>query len=62
MKTTCLYCGMMGEMEVKDKYFFDGVDYLRFREAFDAVTEEEIRRILMLLRPENACTSVIVPR
>ena len=26
MKTTCLYCGMVGEMEVKDKYFFDGVD------------------------------------
>ena len=43
-------------------YFFDGVDYLRFREAFDAVTEEEIRRILALLRPENACTSVILPR
>lgn len=26
IKTTCLYCGMIGEMEVKDKYFIDGMD------------------------------------
>ena len=43
-------------------YFFDGVDYLRFREAFDAVTEADVREILLWLRPENACTSVIYPR
>lgn len=26
IKTTCLYCGMIDEMEVKDKYFVEGVD------------------------------------
>ena len=25
IKTTCLYCGMVDEMEIKDKYFVDGV-------------------------------------
>lgn len=26
IKTTCLYCGLMDDMEVKDKYFVDGMD------------------------------------
>lgn len=26
IKATCLYCGMIDEMEVKDKYFVEGVD------------------------------------
>ena len=26
IKTTCLYCGMIDEMEVKDKSFVEGVD------------------------------------
>lgn len=24
IKTVCLYCGLMDDMEVKDKYFIDG--------------------------------------
>lgn len=43
-------------------YFFDGVDYLSFREAFDAVTDEDVRRILTHITPDNACMSVILPR
>lgn len=43
-------------------YFFDGVDYLRFREAFDAVTEDDVLRIMAHVTAENACMSVIWPR
>lgn len=43
-------------------YFFDGVDYLRFREAFDAVTEKDVLQILTHVTAENACMSVILPR
>ena len=42
--------------------FFEGLEYLRFREAFDAVGEPEIRRILAQLTEENTCLSVILPR
>ena len=43
-------------------YFFDGVDYLRFREAFDAVTADDVLQILTHVTSENACMSVILPR
>ncbi len=43
-------------------YFFDGLDYLGFREVFDAVGENEIRQILTQLTSENACISVIEPK
>ena len=43
-------------------YFFDGVDYLCFREAFDAVTEDDVLRIMAHVTAENACMSVIWPR
>lgn len=43
-------------------YYFDGLDYLDFRACYDAVTEQDILRILSYITPENACVSVILPR
>lgn len=43
-------------------YFFDGVDYLDFRTAFDAVTVQDVRQVLQAFTANRACMSVILPR
>lgn len=43
-------------------YFFDGVDFLRFPEAYDAVDEEQVRQYLRTtVRRERMALSVIDP-
>lgn len=43
-------------------YFFEEEEYLEFREIYEAVTQEDIKRILALWSAERACMSVILPR
>ena len=44
-------------------YHFDGVDYLRFPEAYASVTPEDVRQFLtQTVRPERAALAVVRPR
>lgn len=51
-------CYLMG-----GSYYFDGVDYLRFPEAYASVAPEDVRRFLTeTVRPERAALSVVRPK
>lgn len=44
-------------------YYFDGVDYLRFPEAYASVAPEDVQRFLTeTVRPEHAALSVVRPK
>ena len=44
-------------------YYFDGVDYLRFPEAYASVTPEDVRKFLTdTVRPERAAMAVVRPK
>lgn len=51
-------CYLMG-----GTYYFDGVDYLRFPEAYASVAPEDVQRFLTeTVRPEHAALSVVRPK
>ena len=44
-------------------YYFEGVEYFRFPEAYAAITPEEVAQFLSeTLRPERACLTTVVPK
>ena len=44
-------------------YYFDGVDYFRFPEAYASVQPEDVQSFLTdVLRPENAAMAVVAPK
>ncbi len=51
-------CYLMG-----GSYYFDGVDYLRFPEAYASVAPEDVQRFLTeTVRPERAALAVVRPK
>ena len=52
IKTVCLYCGLMDEMEVKDKYFIDGkpgrlyeIEFPRCHRLFGRHVDDEKKEV-----------------